>query len=111
MSRPSQRPWTRLPLTNKNVAAPREGAADAPPTGSVLGTPPRKRAVPLEDVHVRNIPDAGTPAKRMRSRGGGARPGADSVQARLADSLRTNPHAHDALGEQPPQPPLLAGQP
>jgi len=99
MSRPSQRPWTRLPLTNKNAAAPREGAADALPAGGVLGTPPRKRAVPLEDVHVRNIPDAGTPAKRARSRSGSTRAGPDAVQARLADSLRTNPHAHDALGE------------
>lgn len=55
------RPYTRQPLRVKN------GGAELERVPSVLGTPPRKRAVPADDVHVRNIPEYAS-GKRSRLR-------------------------------------------
>ncbi|WFD22144.1 Cdc7p-Dbf4p kinase complex regulatory subunit [Malassezia equina] len=74
MSLGSQRQIPRLPLRTKNVF-PEAGASNAllgekttslqRDEAGVLGTPPRKRAVPLEGVHARNVPEQ-TSSKRMR---------------------------------------------
>lgn len=58
MSRATPRP--RLPLRDKNETPGCENALglDIKPADTFqVGTPPRKRAVPLEDVHARNAPD------------------------------------------------------
>lgn len=57
----------RLPLRVKNVGG--EDAGDVFGRGSktdVLGTPPRKRAVPADEVHVRNLPEYAS-GKRSRA--------------------------------------------
>ncbi|WFD18561.1 Cdc7p-Dbf4p kinase complex regulatory subunit [Malassezia caprae] len=75
MSLGPQRQIPRLPLRNKNVF-PEAGASQAllgekqsqlqRDEGGVLGTPPRKRAVPLDGVHARNVPEPAS-SKRMRT--------------------------------------------
>lgn len=73
MSQGLTRTVPRLPLRVKNVYGPEGGIAPGADTGStpakqaqdVMGTPPRKRAVPLDGVHVRNVPDS-VPGKRAR---------------------------------------------
>lgn len=62
-------PRLRLPLRDKNEVPPRDttqGAPDKITDTFLLGTPPRKRAVPLEDVHARNAPDV-VLSKRART--------------------------------------------
>ncbi|WFD32064.1 Cdc7p-Dbf4p kinase complex regulatory subunit [Malassezia sp. CBS 17886] len=74
MSRAPQHPWTRLPLRVKNAGGTDTGVRLPDSSGGVgkrelarspdmLGTPPRKRAVPLDDVHARNIPENGSARK------------------------------------------------
>ncbi|WFD26468.1 Cdc7p-Dbf4p kinase complex regulatory subunit [Malassezia nana] len=75
MSLGSQRQIPRLPLRTKNVF-PEAGTSHVVPGDkptpleregpNLLGTPPRKRAVPLEGVHVRNMPEHAC-SKRMRT--------------------------------------------
>lgn len=75
MSLGPQRQIPRLPLRNKNVF-PEMGTSQAllgekqsqlqRDEGGVLGTPPRKRAVPLDGVHARNAPEP-TSSKRART--------------------------------------------
>ena len=59
MSR-TPRPYTRLPLRVKNVQGEPEHV------DPILGTPPRKREVPADDVHVRNVPEYAS-GKRSRT--------------------------------------------
>lgn len=70
MSRATPRPFTRLPLRVKNVAGigDTDGQHDVvsgKPKRDGFGTPPRKRAVPSDEVHVRNMPGY-TSGKRSR---------------------------------------------
>ena len=62
MSLGPHRPTARLPFSAKNVF--HEQSPSAKPESGVVGTPPKKRAVPLDDVHVRNMPEY---SKRKRS--------------------------------------------
>lgn len=83
MSLGSQRQIPRLPLRNKNVF-PEASASHAllgekqnqlqRGEAGVLGTPPRKRAVPLDGVHARNVPES-TSSKRMRTQRSALDPG------------------------------------
>ena len=68
MSLTPQRQGVRLPLRAKNVGGDAPGLQDAESDAvkpDVVATPPRKRAVPLDEVHARNVPELAS-TKRTR---------------------------------------------
>ncbi|WFD44838.1 Cdc7p-Dbf4p kinase complex regulatory subunit [Malassezia psittaci] len=69
----------RQPFQVKNVQR------DPDPGGYVVGTPPRKRQVPADDVHMRNLPEY---ASGKRSRMSRARDLAREVESPAATTLR-----------------------
>ena len=60
MSLTPQRQGVRLPLRAKNEGGAAPGLLEAESDAvkpDVVATPPRKRAVPLDEVHARNVPE------------------------------------------------------
>lgn len=83
-----QRPAPRLPLRAKNVfAAEPEGTAWKGEQ-SLMATPPRKRAVPLEGVHARNVPNEANVKRARASHAADARAGPSAGADQRSTTLR-----------------------